>query len=90
LLYKIIIPPWLSRFSLQRTEGGGEHRQDLGGERPRGRWETAVGEVLGERYGAERSSLTDVDPTGGQMTLEEDGQSLADQRVKRMHDYQRV
>lgn len=89
-IYKITLRPCLSRGSPERPDRGGELREDLRGERPGGRRETAVGEVLGQRDRAERSPLTDVDVTGGQTTLEQDGHPLAHQRVERMHHDQRV
>ena len=57
------------------------------GERPGRRGKPAVGELFGERYGAERSPLTDIDATRRSTTREEDRQLPPHQRVERVrHD----
>jgi hypothetical protein len=87
LLYKITIRPRSVKFSLQSPDGGGKLREDLGRERPYRRGEPTVGKLFGERYGAERSPLTDIDATGRSTTREKDQQLPAHQRVERVrHD----
>jgi hypothetical protein len=81
------IRPRSVKFSLQSADGGGKLCEDLGRERPCRRGEPTVGKLLGERYGAERSPLTDIDATGRSTTREKDQQLAAHQRVERVpHD----